>query len=30
MDECTVGGSEGRVYADLMYAFQNPKTPLAS
>ena len=30
MDECTEGGSEGRVYADLMYAFQNPKTPAPS
>jgi hypothetical protein len=25
MDECTVGGSGGRRYAELMYAFQNPK-----
>jgi Family of unknown function (DUF6176) len=25
MDECTVGGAEGRVYAELMYAFQNPR-----
>lgn len=25
MDECTVGGSVGRVSAELMYAFQNPK-----
>ncbi len=24
MDECTVGGSTGRVSAELMYAFQNP------
>jgi Family of unknown function (DUF6176) len=24
MDECTVGGSTGRVPAELMYAFQNP------
>lgn len=24
MDECTVGGSSGRVHAELMYAFQNP------
>jgi Family of unknown function (DUF6176) len=24
MDECTVGGSTGRVHAELMYAFQNP------
>ena len=26
MDECTVGGSTGRVTAELMYAFQNPKS----
>jgi hypothetical protein len=26
MDECTVGGSRGRVHAELMYAFQNPRT----
>jgi Family of unknown function (DUF6176) len=25
MDECTVGGSAGRVEAELMYAFQNPR-----
>ncbi len=25
MDECTVGGSTGRKFAELMYAFQNPK-----
>jgi hypothetical protein len=25
MDECTVGGSTGRVSAELMYAFQNPR-----
>jgi hypothetical protein len=25
MDECTTGGSTGRVYAELMYAFQNPR-----
>jgi hypothetical protein len=25
MDEVTVGGSEGRKYAELMYAFQNPR-----
>jgi hypothetical protein len=25
MDECTVGGSTGRQYAELMYAFQNPR-----
>ena len=25
MEECTVGGSTGRVSAELMYAFQNPK-----
>ena len=26
MDECTIGGStRARVYAELMYAFQNPK-----
>jgi hypothetical protein len=25
MDECTVGGSTGRKYAELMYAFQNPR-----
>ncbi len=25
MDECTIGGSAGRKYAELMYAFQNPK-----
>jgi len=25
MDECTVGGSRGRVHAELMYAFQNPR-----
>jgi Family of unknown function (DUF6176) len=25
MDECTVGGSTGRVEAELMYAFQNPR-----
>jgi hypothetical protein len=25
MDETTVGGSEGRRSADLMYAFQNPR-----
>jgi Family of unknown function (DUF6176) len=24
MDECTIGGSTGRVPAELMYAFQNP------
>jgi uncharacterized protein DUF6176 len=27
MDECTVGGSTGRVPAELMYAFQNPAKP---
>ena len=27
MDECTVGGSTGRVPAELMYAFQNPREP---
>ena len=27
MDECTIGGSEGRRYAELMYAFQNPQAP---
>ena len=27
MDECTVGGSEGRRYGELMYAFQNPASP---
>ena len=26
MDECTVGGSTGRTYAELMYAFQNPRS----
>jgi hypothetical protein len=26
MDECTVGGAVGRKYAELMYAFQNPKS----
>jgi hypothetical protein len=26
MDECTVGGSTGRKYAELMYAFQNPRS----
>ena len=26
MDECTIGGSTGRKSAELMYAFQNPKT----
>lgn len=25
MDECTVGGSTGRVEAELMYAFVNPR-----
>jgi hypothetical protein len=25
MDDCTVGGSTGRVSAELMYVFQNPK-----
>jgi hypothetical protein len=25
MDEVTIGGSEGRKHAELMYAFQNPK-----
>jgi hypothetical protein len=30
MDECTVGGSEGRTYAQLMYAFQNPRAPQPS
>jgi len=25
MDECTIGGSTGRNFAELMYAFQNPK-----
>jgi hypothetical protein len=25
MDECTAGGSAGRKYAELMYAFQNPR-----
>jgi Family of unknown function (DUF6176) len=25
MDECTVGGSTGRIQAELMYAFQNPR-----
>jgi hypothetical protein len=25
MDECTVGGSSGRISAELMYAFQNPR-----
>jgi hypothetical protein len=25
MDECTEGGSRGRVHAELMYAFQNPR-----
>ena len=30
MDECTVGGSEGRRYAELMYAFQNPRTSSAA
>jgi hypothetical protein len=27
MDECTVGGSTGRVPAELMYGFQNPREP---
>ncbi len=26
MDDCTIGGSAGRKYAELMYAFQNPKS----
>jgi hypothetical protein len=30
MDECTDGGSEGRRYAELMYAFQNPKEGAAA
>ncbi len=25
MDECTVGGATGRVQAELMYGFQNPR-----
>ena len=25
MDDCTFGGSTGRVQAELMYVFQNPK-----
>jgi hypothetical protein len=25
MDECTIGGSTGRKFAELMYAFQNPR-----
>ena len=25
MDDCTVEGSAGRVYAQLQYAFQNPR-----
>lgn len=25
MDEATEGGAEGRVYAELMYAFKNPR-----
>jgi hypothetical protein len=25
MDECTLGGSTGRIDAELMYVFQNPK-----
>ena len=29
MDECTLGGSTGRVEAELMYAFQNPPTTAA-
>jgi Family of unknown function (DUF6176) len=30
MDECTVGGSSGRKFAELMYAFQNPKKGAAA
>jgi Family of unknown function (DUF6176) len=25
MEECTIGGSRGRIEAELMYDFQNPK-----
>ena len=26
MEECTVGGAKGRIEAELMYAFQNPRS----
>jgi hypothetical protein len=30
MDECTESGSRGRVHAELMYAFQNPRVEATS
>ncbi len=30
MDECTEGGAEGRVQAELMYAFENPREEAAT